>query len=361
MLVEVRVDTNGSSTSGRGEFNALDYGNPKASPSNTPEQNKAAIEAAFAACDAAGGGHVIAPASIDYGFNKLDKATRPNVLGTLTNDITFFDYSIGDADGAGNKLGAHTRITYYTKQTDPQGMHDGDAFDISGYWHVHMWLDHIATYAAPNDPSRTTGDNRRARVWFANEGAATWSIGQSTRSGAEFTDEELSNFVIEAYGTSIGDYAPLIIDRATGRWSIGNGTNTPPAQLHVKQASAGTLTGMFDSFGKTCSVALRNSDGAVDDWYLENQDGVFAIYTPNAGTSLSINQASRYVGILTGGSPTCPLHVAGPVRVGQYTTAARPDPVALGAGAMIFCTTTGKPNWSNGVDWLDAAGAIQAY
>lgn len=299
-----------------GEFNTLDYG---AAASNTTAQNKTAVEATFAACDAAGGGHVVNPWPIDFGFNKLDNSTRPNV-GTLTNDITFFDYGVGDADGAGSKLGAHTRITYYTKQTDPQGMHDGDAFDISGLWHPHIWIDHIADYAAPNDPSRTTGDNRRARVWLGIKGAASWSIGQSTRSGAEFTDEELSNFVIEAYNTSIGTYAPLIIDRATGRWSIGNGTNTPPAQLHVRQASDFPITGMFESFGTRSVVALRNSNGSTQDIEIQNDSRAFKIHYSGVGDAFTIDTARN-------GQFNLNLNVVGALSKGSGTfDIAHPDP-----------------------------------
>ena len=50
------------------------------------------------------------------------------------------------------------------------------------------------------------------------------------------------------------------------------------------------------------------------------------------------------------------LDVAGPVRCASYTTATRPTASSAGAGAMIYDTTLGKPLWSNGSAWRDAAG-----
>lgn len=50
------------------------------------------------------------------------------------------------------------------------------------------------------------------------------------------------------------------------------------------------------------------------------------------------------------------LTMTGPVRAGQYTTAARPAASTAGAGAMVYDTTLSKPIWSNGSVWKDAAG-----
>ena len=44
-----------------------------------------------------------------------------------------------------------------------------------------------------------------------------------------------------------------------------------------------------------------------------------------------------------------PLGVRGP-------TASRPDPATLGPGTQWYDTTLGRPIWSNGAAWTDAAG-----
>lgn len=41
-----------------------------------------------------------------------------------------------------------------------------------------------------------------------------------------------------------------------------------------------------------------------------------------------------------------------------YTTTNRPDPTKIPVGSMFFNTTTGIPNFSNGVNWVNAAGVI---
>lgn len=45
-----------------------------------------------------------------------------------------------------------------------------------------------------------------------------------------------------------------------------------------------------------------------------------------------------------------------PVRIPSYTTANRPIASVVGAAAMIYDTTLGKPVWSNGSVWRDASG-----
>lgn len=42
-------------------------------------------------------------------------------------------------------------------------------------------------------------------------------------------------------------------------------------------------------------------------------------------------------------------------RTANYTTAARPSPI--GVGAQIFDTTLGIPIWWDGTNWIDAAGS----
>lgn len=41
----------------------------------------------------------------------------------------------------------------------------------------------------------------------------------------------------------------------------------------------------------------------------------------------------------------------------SFTTGGRPSAVTVGAGATYWDTTLGKPGWSNGAVWKDAAGA----
>jgi hypothetical protein len=44
------------------------------------------------------------------------------------------------------------------------------------------------------------------------------------------------------------------------------------------------------------------------------------------------------------------------MRVASYTTGTRPTASSQGVGAMLYDSTLGKPIWSNGTVWKDAAG-----
>lgn len=53
-----------------------------------------------------------------------------------------------------------------------------------------------------------------------------------------------------------------------------------------------------------------------------------------------------------------PITAGGFVKTAVYTTAGRPTAASVGAGAMIYNSSTTRPNWSDGANWRDAAGAI---
>lgn len=70
------------------------------------------------------------------------------------------------------------------------------------------------------------------------------------------------------------------------------------------------------------------------------------------------------IGQLAGSRPR-DVHVAQDVRAarvvkpGVFTTAARPSPSVVGAGAGCFDSTLGKPIWSTGTAWVDATDAAE--
>lgn len=287
-----------------GALNINDYG---ASPSNTNVQNKAALQAAITAANTAGGGYITVPPGVNYGFVTTDLTTYPDFTG-CTTDITVFDRGIGTAVGDA-KAGAQERVFYFTAQTTPAGQHDGNGTWVNGDWAPYFSVNNTANYAAPNAPSRTADDNRRASVFFFNDGEATWKIGQGGLTGASATNEEMSNFGITKFfatGDTTGDYFPLIIERKTGNWAFGAGTNSPLANYQFRPVESGYIVMMIQSLTDIVDVVLRPQAGATEDIKLQNNAGAFHV-TTTLGNALTVLQNNR-VGIGTD-LPTSPLQV----------------------------------------------------
>ncbi len=305
--------------------NVKDFG---ASSSKTTAENKAALQAAISAVDSTGGGVVTVPGDIDYGYQTRDISTYPDLSG-LTNDVTVYDYGIGDADGAGNKAGAQERVFFGTVQTVSPGQHDGNGLHVYGNWAPYFNVVNTSNVAPVGDPSRDAFDNRRASMFWQNDGITTWRLGQGSIAGASYTDEELSNFVIEHYQVAgedtLANYAPLVIERKTGNWAFGGGYNAPESSYVFTPASSGYYTMQVESLSTTTTVVLRNSDGSADDLHIRNVNGVFDIFIPTVGTAVTVDRSRNMV-------------VNGAVTTLATTVANLPSAATVGAGARHFVT-----------------------
>lgn len=317
-----------------------------ASPSNTKAQNRTALQTAITDVNAAGGGVVTVPFLIDYGFVESDVSTQPDFTG-MTTDIIVIDYSLADADPAGNKTGAQARNFYYTAQTSPAGMHNGNGHIIFGNWHPYYSVYNTANLAAVGHPSRLASDNRRASLLFGNDDQTTYRIGQGTLAGAGYTNEELSNFVLEHYATdgdTLGNYAPLTIERKTGNWSVSGGTNAPQAALHVKSPSAGFVQGMYESLGTTCTLILRTSTGASDDVGIRNLDSKFEVFF-DTGVAMQVNQTTRNIGIGTDASASYRLDLQA-TSSGGFVGNIKNNSATNGNGLILDTSSTSGVGWS---------------
>jgi len=67
---------------------------------------------------------------------------------------------------------------------------------------------------------------------------------------------------------------------------------------------------------------------------------------------------SAFIAYNTGGTANEPRTAKFPLASPSYTTAGRPSATIVPVGAIIFNTTTSRPNWSDGTNWRDAAGSI---
>lgn len=325
------------------EFNVLAYG---AGRGKTTTENRTAMQAAITAADTAGGGVVVIPQGIDYGFQNTNMATYPSFAG-CANDIVVKDFGIGDADGSGNKAGAQVREFTYTAQTSPVGMHDGNGRWIYGAWHPYNAVMCTANLSAPGDPSRTAFDNYRASYMYGADGYTTWLLGQGGLAGAGYTREELLDFRLEKYaiaGDTLGDFAPLIIQRKTGNISLGGaGTHAPPAALYLKNASLGYWTALFESLTTTTEFRLRNSNGSSDDVSLKNVSGDYVVNIPSQGDALTVKKATRNVGI--GATGAYRLDVAD-TQSGGYVANIKNLSSANGNGVIVDSASAAGVGWS---------------
>jgi len=199
---------------------AADYGWSK---TNSNALNKVAVQALITALDAAGGGTgVVGGDGGGYGYVRTDLSTHPSFVG-IANDVTIIDYSIGSSYVAPSKDGAQIRIFFGTAQTTPPGNHDGNGHWVRGTWAPYGFYSNDSNLAAPGSGSRTADDNRRATVFFANDGVATWGVGQGRLSGSTYTNDELSSFKIVGNNVAGGSGLTTVmdIDKVTGNWGFG--------------------------------------------------------------------------------------------------------------------------------------------
>lgn len=110
-----------------------------------------------------------------------------------------------------------------------------------------------------------------------------------------------------------------------------------------KIGAGGVAINSFDILNETSSQRILSVDAnnTRAQWF-QNQ-------IPNADNTHSLGSASaRWANGF----------FSSYVRVGSFTTALRPSAATAGIGSMVYDSTLGKPVWSTGSQWRDAAGAV---
>jgi hypothetical protein len=191
--------------------------------------------------------------------------------------------------------GATANATYLN-----QGQHEGNTEFLRGAWNPGLFISNDAAYPAPGSATRTALDNRRCQLSFGNDGSELWKIGQGTLAGASLTDEVLSNFALQkvnAPGDTIGAYVPFVIERKTGNWTFGGGTNVPLAAYYFWNVTAGYNCALFENQWATdATVVYRCSLGSAGDVYFANQNGNIALGNTH-GNALTVDKVTRAVSV----------------------------------------------------------------
>jgi hypothetical protein len=311
------------------EYNVMSYG---ADEDNTEAENRQALEDAIAACDAAGGGVVRIPQRINYGYEADDDTTHPDFSG-VSSDMVVLDYGPGSTYSAPSKDGMQIRWFFHTEQTTPVGQHDGNGHRIVADWHPYHWLDVSGGYIdyGGGAGGRTADYNYRASILFGLEGDAIWQFGQGARQG-NLSDTELLDLHLVGYVAGVATYYPLIVDYTNGAAVYGLGTSAPQAAHHFDHP---------DTVVALPTLKVKNRHDTAMVITLGNSNGEMTL-TLDASLHIVSTEAI----------------LAPYFRANQYATGARPDPIACGAGAMVYDATLSKPVWSDGTAWRDAAGTL---
>lgn len=334
----------------------MDYG---ASPSKTPGENKAALQAAIADVDSRGRGIVVVPPDIKYGIDRTGKGeqrdrkdddgnaiageyynyptfrpteTQPDFSNCI-NDVLVIDYSVGD--GYGFEEGDGLQVRNWTKTKDElDGSNDGNTYWFRAKHAPALMLSHDGE--PPGHPDART--NRRATIFFNNNGVATWGIGQGVNTAGSGTtpvdadDDELTHFKI--IGNDVAGVAGLTslltINKKTGFFGFNTQNQDTEYHFIAKRGTKGQVK--FESLKSNMEVAFKTST-KERAFTLRDDNGNFNI-TNHGRTSNVMQLTDKGNMILQAG----------------VTVACSSLPTGVGAGTIVF--HSGAFKGYNGSTWV---------
>lgn len=272
----------------QGTINIKRYG---AGPSNTPAQNRAALQVAISVANAVtipGGVIIEVPADCPYGYVVTTRSTWPSFTGT-TREMVVIDHSPGASYVAPAKDGMQVRYFYNTVQTATPGQHDGNGQRIMADWAPYFWIDNQMDLSG----ARTASDNRRATYYTGRNGVAAWGMGQGSNSGAALTDNELMSWRLSIFDGPMAGFTPWIVNFIRGNMSFGANSNGEEANFWFKSPVTGYYQALFESLTTTSQVHLRTSNGATDDAGLKNVNGDISCNITTQGDAWTASKSNR--------------------------------------------------------------------
>jgi hypothetical protein len=302
----------------------------------TTAANKTALQSAIADVDAKGGGIVIVPPNMNYGYDRQSTSTHPDMSAVLNNTVVIDFSESFSSTTPGSRDGMQIREFFRTQGDQKDGLHDGNGRWIRGQWHPYLSISH-------DDP---TADNRRASVMFCNDGNTTWMIGQGTTTGLTLTDDEKSNFKIGGIldgGTGLTTVMSIL--KTNGFWGFNVAAPVYDYHFVAKRGASVSTNGnyMFDNEKDGDTNLLIGTSLKMRKITLKNDSAGEIQITNNTGASVVASINDQGGGEFRGG-------------VGYACTTAN-RPTNAKAGFMVFDLDLNKPIWFRSAgQWFDATG-----
>lgn len=359
-----------------------------ASPSSSKDLNLDSIKETIKQLDNVGGGELLIPQEINYGYERNTPSTW--VYTTVSNNIIVKDESKGNTYNLPSRDGSQIRNFFMTEGNPMDGQHDGGGFMVRANWHPYMMLS--------NDRDPVEANNRRATYFVGNNGKICWGIGQGSNTiepdGTD-RDDALSNFKIVGNDIAGGNgLTNMMVINKTNAF-FGFNLSTPAQDYHFNfrnvegrdnanvhfdaSLRSGTLEILLTAGEAKKRIGVSPitnnlyfaSDGSIVTSITRNGDillkGNLGLFTgegdPNGVFSCGIGALYQNRTVRANGKG---LYVCTDTAnkkfnlvsgVDSCTSTSRPSTTNLPVGFPTFDTTLGKPIWWTGSNWVDATGA----
>lgn len=256
--------------------NVVDFGGAS---SNTTAQNKTALQAAITAVNTAGGGVVVVPYDINYGYKRDNQTTWPD-LSAATTDILVIDYSKGDTYSAPSQDGMQVRYWSSSTPYDTLGQHDGN-----GQW---IRAGHSPYLALSTDNKGGTGATMTATV---SGGVITGFTVVSGGSGYTYPPYIQIN---GNAGTGLNAICTISGGAVTGAIIVSGGSGYTPTNGTIGTAVSPGAAGVEVAKSNLTSLFFMQSGGAL--WSLTNGGVRGGAYTDTQLNDFTISAWGDYAG-----------------------------------------------------------------
>jgi len=257
-------------------LNIVDFG---ASPVSSQATNKSALQLAIAEANNNGGGVIFVPYDINYGYDRQDNTTWPD-LSAVNTDVLVVDYSKGNTYSPPSVDGMQVRYWSSSSPYDTLGQHDGN-----GQW---IRAGHSPYIAISTDNEGGTGATMTATV---SGGVITGFTVVSGGSGYTYPPYIQIN---GNTGTGLNAIATISGGAVTGAVIVTGGSGYTPTNGTISTAASPGAAGVEVAKSNLASLFFMQSGKAL--WSLTNGGVRGGAYTDEQLNDFTISAWGDYAG-----------------------------------------------------------------